>query len=480
MSFPSIWKTARITAIPKEQGTSDPSKFRPISIVPIFSKLAESWLLQCLKPYLKTSCFQFAFKCGSSVEDAIVMLQSQVANGFNSCHPLPTRVALISIDIAKAFDQVSHRLLLNCLHSREVPGSRLLGLLRSYLSGRSQVITVEGHSSQRVDDPSGVPQGEVIAPSLFNVFIDSIVSTGLPPTAHPMVRIQFADDLLCIKTLRDVNDERELQIELDAVSTIISNLGLSVNVDKSALLLCSLAPRRPALLVQPSLNGSPIPRVSQLKYLGIILDRRLAFDANTQISATTAKKIVGVLWAQAGKYIDAAAFHSLCTAKVLPVLTYCLAATLPRAAKDFASLEKVLRFVLRLITNNFTAPYEHLLQLTGEKSLAQRWFIACLTLVYKYVHSLRNFPIQLKVSALRHSQRNQPHHCLQIHFPYFRQKSCDSLPIFRAFTLWNNFPSGSWGNSAEILESTPALFKRTVADSNLYSVMSGVFAFLST
>ncbi len=135
--FPSIWKENRITPIPKQHGTADPTEFRPISIAPIFSKLAESWLLQCLRPYLSSSSLQFAFKRGSSVEDAIATIQSKVADGFNTCFPGPTRVALISLDISKAFDQVSHRLLLHSLQNRGAPGS-LLGLLKSYLSGRTQ------------------------------------------------------------------------------------------------------------------------------------------------------------------------------------------------------------------------------------------------------------------------------------------------------------------------------------------------------
>ncbi len=98
--FPTVWKMARATPISKEPGTSDPNKFRPISIMPILPKLLESWLLHCLRPYLWTNPMQFAFKIGSSVEYALATVQAKVADGFNACHPLPAQVALISLDIS--------------------------------------------------------------------------------------------------------------------------------------------------------------------------------------------------------------------------------------------------------------------------------------------------------------------------------------------------------------------------------------------
>ncbi len=354
-AFPSIWKENRVTPIPKEHGTADPTKFRPISIAPIFSKLAESWLLHCLKPYLSTSCWQFAFKRGSSVEDAIATVQTRVAEGFNSC-PGTTCVALISLDISKDFDQVSHRLLLKSLQKRLVPGS-LLSLLKSYLNGRTQSVVAEGAASARTYVPSGVPQGSVIAPSLFTAFVDPLLTDKLPSTAHPISQLLFADDFLGIKILRDQNDERELQLELDEIVRITNQLGLSVNVAKSAILLCSLAPRPLALSRTITANGTEIPVVDELKYLGVALDRKLAFTKNAQITATKAKCIVGVLWSQVEKFAGVEAFRVLCTAKLLPVLSYCLPVIAPKSEKDIALLESVNRFALRLLLNDFSSSY---------------------------------------------------------------------------------------------------------------------------
>ncbi len=114
----------------------------------IISKIAESWFLHCLRPYLYASSNQFAFKCGSSVDDALATVQSAVVNGFESCHPAPTRVTLISLGISKTFDQASDELLINSIQKRNTPGSPL-GVVRSYLSGRLQTVIVEGAKSQQ-------------------------------------------------------------------------------------------------------------------------------------------------------------------------------------------------------------------------------------------------------------------------------------------------------------------------------------------
>ncbi len=469
-SIPVVWKAARVTPIPKEPGATDPNKFRPISILPILGKLAESWLRHCLSPYLKTSSRQFAFRSGASTEDAIALVQSLVAQGFQACHPAVSKVALISLDVTKAFDQVSHRLLLQCLEARGVPRF-LLRVVSSYLEGRSQQVIVEGAASANSAIPSGVPQGGLLSPSLFIAFIDSVLTSSLPPTANPMQRILFADDFIGVKTLKSDTDEHDLQRELDAVVGFLRNIGLSVNASKSSILICSLASRPQELSTQPAVNGTPIQSVSEMKYLGVWLDRKLSFDKNSTVAASRAKRIIGTLWAQAGRFAENGAFKILCKSKVIPILTYCLPAVTPRYAKDFLLLEKTNRFALRLLLNNFTSPYGELLVRSGCESVASRWFQATSLLMYKYVHGQRSFPISLQINNSRRSARRPPPHSYQIFVPRFSNKSCDQFPIFRAMNVWNCLKSGPWGVMDEIINLPFHRFKAIIQRPELFQTL---------
>ncbi|MCP3666705.1 MAG: hypothetical protein GY696_30125, partial [Gammaproteobacteria bacterium] len=111
--FPSIWKQAVITPIPKVPGTVSITEFRPISVLPVLSKIAETWMKEKLTPYImeKVSPCQFAYAKGRSTEDAINYLQFLVTCGFNACRNV-SRVAVVSFDVKKAFDQVLQNKLL--------------------------------------------------------------------------------------------------------------------------------------------------------------------------------------------------------------------------------------------------------------------------------------------------------------------------------------------------------------------------------
>ncbi|MCP3668464.1 MAG: hypothetical protein GY696_39270 [Gammaproteobacteria bacterium] len=106
-TFPSCWKQARITPIPKVPGTNLVNEYRPISVLPVISKIAEQWFKKLLSPYImeNVDSNQFAYTTGRSTEDALNLLQYYVTCGFSAC-PNTTKVAIVSFDVCKAFDQV--------------------------------------------------------------------------------------------------------------------------------------------------------------------------------------------------------------------------------------------------------------------------------------------------------------------------------------------------------------------------------------
>ncbi|MCP3666297.1 MAG: hypothetical protein GY696_27985, partial [Gammaproteobacteria bacterium] len=191
--FPNPWKLAKITPIEKVPGTDQVSNFRPISVLPVLSKVAESWMKRILSPFLfeRPDWNQFAFSSGRAVEVAIALLQFYVTAGFNSC-PAVARVAVVSLDVKKAFDSIPvHKLIHVLRHKYHLPDT-LAQLVKSFLCNRFQTTRIDGEDSFEQPVISGVPQGSILRPHLFNAYISSVLDT---PVSSGTRLIAFADDL---------------------------------------------------------------------------------------------------------------------------------------------------------------------------------------------------------------------------------------------------------------------------------------------
>ncbi len=220
--FPAAWKRARIVCLPKVSGSSAPSDCRGISIIPVLAKVFEKCLLSLLQPYLGVSRYQFGFCRGRSTEDAIAFVQKCIADGWLLCQEkkVASRVAVCSLDIHRAFDQVPHNKLLSILQIRGVPVP-LLQVLKSYLAGREQLVRVGNSLSDPVTVKSGIGQGTILGPYLFNVYIDSLFRQSLSANCK---MVMYADDCLLLKPISSLEDERQFQSDLDCIFAEYANI----------------------------------------------------------------------------------------------------------------------------------------------------------------------------------------------------------------------------------------------------------------
>ncbi len=412
--FPSCWKHALVIPLPKLHGSNFPSDFRPVSILPILSKIAEKWLLNCLQCYFTPSERQFGFCAKRSTEDAIGYVQSLVVNAFELCKKTAsakrvstikraTKVAVISIDIKRAFDSVCHRKLVSILEDFGVPVG-LLRLVVSYLSERFQQVKVEQVTSDQQLCPSGVPQGSILGPFFFNVYIDAVLRLPLSPGA---VLVAYADDLLLVKPVPDSVAEAELQCDLNTIAAFYDSILLTPNPLKTKLLICSISPQAQTIASIPTLSGVPVTIVSELKYLGIVLDRKMDMSLQAKSAAATGRKVLGALRRSCKPILSTKAFSQLYLSKVLPLLTYCISVAAPVHRGAFCSLEKVHRLAARIITNHWQTPYLQLLRDLGWKSIGQICFERRSKLVYKYVHGHRHLPTGIVVQWQELVQRTR-------------------------------------------------------------------------
>ncbi len=451
-SFPSVWKSARITPIQKQHGADSITQFRPISVLPVLSKVAERWFLRICRDFFfdPPDENQFAYLPGRSVTDALSLLEVYINAGFNSC-PKTTKVAVVSLDIRKAFDQVPSNALLRILKEKYSLPSPLLHFLSSYLSNRTQMVQVAESESQSMPVISGVPQGSILGPSLFISYISGVLNSTL--SAHTRL-IAYADDLLIIRPIRDNSDCVELQQDLDIIIRNYADLFLTVNPAKSAYLLCTLdSPASQVTLGTDLLvNGAAIERVSTLKYLGVQLDERLNFGRHISLCAAKSKRAIGALFRTVGKWAGRPIFSDIYMKKVQPILLHALPAISPVLKRSWITFEKVHRFAGRLAANDYSKNYNSLLQSLSWKSLGRICVEQQICLVHKWVRGQRHFPTAVWDfrPPPRRPPRGTPVHNLLVdlkndlfHRPGDRipiRQNINIMPVHGAVATWNSLP----------------------------------------
>ena len=152
---------------------------------------------------------------------------------------------VIFLDFCKAFDTISHHLLLHKLHDFGISGN-LYDWFHSYLSHRSQSVIIDGNISSQLPVSSGVPQGSILGPLLFIIFIND-----LPDSVKSATPLLFADDTKCIKTISSPHDSSSLQDDLNALTNWSSHWKLAFSSSKCKLLRVPLQIRYSILLTTP-------------------------------------------------------------------------------------------------------------------------------------------------------------------------------------------------------------------------------------
>ena len=197
------------------------------------------------------------------------------------------KLLTVFYDYRKAFDSVPHRPLLNKLKTLDVSG-HVLRWVADYLTSRSQCVVVEGDQSGTAEVLSGVPQGSVLGPLLFLIYIDEISSVSLSPESS---RVIFAD--VCIyRPISSCGDFRYVQDDIEVVKEWSIEKFLNLNPSKCKYMLISRK-RTPSMPDEPLVLGDlPLQRVDAFKYLGVLLSQDMSWSSHVQATCSKAKRFL--------------------------------------------------------------------------------------------------------------------------------------------------------------------------------------------
>ena len=277
--IPDEWKIAHITPLYKGKGSkSDLNNYRPISTLPPIAKVFEKLLARKISKYFEDSDFltenQYGFRSKSSCELALnTIIQDWRDSLDNNNHTIS-----LFLDLSKAFDTINHKLLLNKLHLYNFDISAI-ALLENYLSNRFISVKINGINSKNEQLSTGVPQGSVLGPLLFIIFINDM---ALLPLSSKIA--MFADDTTIYSNNLDINKLLDdLVKDLSLISEWLEHNQLILNLNKTVAIHFSFNQRNKSLYktLHLKFNDEQVKFVDNAKLLGVTIDHLLKFDVHT-------------------------------------------------------------------------------------------------------------------------------------------------------------------------------------------------------
>ena len=373
--IPEDWKKAIVSAIFKKGSKSLAENYRPISLTSIICKLMETFVKNALLVHLLSnnllSSKQFGFLSGRSTT-------TQLLNYLNKCMEKIVNgevVDCIYLDFAKAFDTVPHKRLLNKLQAYGIKG-QLLKWIEAFLTGRTHLVKVNGVSSETHAVISGIPQGSVLGPILFIVYIndilDKIKSDGF----------LFADDTKIFRSITCKEDAVALQSDISVLEEWSNRWLLKFNPKKCHVL--SLGKFEHTMYtMRYEVYGAEMEHVFEEKDLGVTIDSQLKFEEHIAAKVRVANAMVGLI-RRSFSYLSCYLFRKLYLTFVRPHLEYAQVVWSPHSKKLVNMLENVQIRATKLVDGLSSLDYPERLRKLNLPTLLHRRERGSMIELYKH------------------------------------------------------------------------------------------------
>jgi len=380
-TFPSAFKEAKVIPIPKTKVPLEPKDFRPISLLSVLSKPLENHVHKHLSAFLEEHnllyIYQSGFRKHHSCQTALTALCDTWLDNINKLN----LTGAVFLDLRKAFDLIDHEILLQKLNTY-VQNSTVTDFIRSYLINRTQYVHVNGTSSQNDSITCGVPQGSILGPLLFNIFINDL---PLALTDSNLNCDMFADDNTLHasgKTIHEV--EVSLQRGLDCVQDWChkNKMVLHPEKTKSMVITTRQKHQRQNLELKLKLNFKCIEQVHEHKVLGVILDDEMNWHSHVNHISKTLSKNLFLLY-HLKHYVGTEARLSFYYAHILSHINYASNVWCGASANNLKLLQSLHRRAAKIILPDPALTTEEKQRQLGILSLNNQFTYNIAMLVFK-------------------------------------------------------------------------------------------------
>ena len=341
---PSELKLAKVVPIYKSGKSDTFTNYRPISVLCVFSKIYERLMYNRLINFLLKHDalfkYQFGFRDKHSTELALILLMDKITSAIDNNE----FTLAVFLDLSKAFDMVNHTILLNKLEHYGVRGIPLQWF-KSYLSVRKQYVSYNGTDSYPSEINCGVPQGSILGPLLFLIFIND-----LHTTSESLFYILFADDSNLLLSGPNIKDLcKKMNQEIKAVVEWFRVNKLCLNVKKTNFMIfCAKNKMYDSNENSIEVDNVIVEQVKSTKFLGVYIDDKLNWNVHIDYISKKISKNIGVI-TRARKLLDQKTMTNLYYTFIYPYLNYCCSVWGLAPIKYISKLHILQKRILRII-----------------------------------------------------------------------------------------------------------------------------------
>ena len=431
--FPEKLKTGRVTPIHKEGDLNDVSNYRPITSLSVFSKLFEKLVHKRMNSFISRYKLikpnQFGFQKNKCTSDAILEFLENVYDSFNE----NKHYLAVFLDFSKAFDTISHDILLRKLEHMGFRGP-IYQWIKSFLTNRKQYVNLGGSSSDILDTKMGVPQGSTLGPLLFILYINDMSNS-----LENLKIVHFADDSTIHTTLnKNMNIAPQINTSLSCINKWLIANKLHLNIGKTKYMIISIKDKPPDLNLV--IGSSCIERTNVQKFLGIYIDDKVSFRVHTNKIAAKLSQGVGLL-RKMKHIVPRNVLKNLFYAFIYSRFTYGITCYGSVYQNQIQRIKILVNRALKLVVNRHTlTPGICKNEGLFDFDMAYRYF--CSINMYRIIQLNNHEFLADKILSYQnnHSHETRSVQNQNLNLPLFRKSKCQRSFLYNGINIWNTLP----------------------------------------
>ena len=428
--IPQEWKLADIVPIFKKGSKDDARNYRPVSLTPIICKILERLVCDQLVKFLNYNNIlvdnQHGFRAKRSCETQLL----QCVNDWSLALDNKNNIDIIFLDISRAFDTVSHVKLMKKLDNIGIKGN-MLNWFKSFLTGRKQRVKINKEFSEWSNVTSGVPQGTIIGPVAFLIYINDITNN---------IKCQcmlYADDCVLYSCVNNANDAKMLQHDLDRVIKWSRRWSMDFNVNKCKVM--HMTKKNNISFNSYYMNGSKLGVTETEKYLGVQINHKFSWKCHVDVVKKDCYRKLGIIkrvFSKCNNDIKSKLYKQL----IRPKLDYCVNVWKPTTPGLQRVIERIQKRAAGIVLGRRVEDYIRDLSVLAWSPVHMRQNCQELCLMYKIINNEIDIDFDLFFKYKELSKNLRCKNSLQLKPKFARTEMCKLSFFHRIIPLWNKLP----------------------------------------